>query len=120
MMDKAVIKFNPKLPKLSKNEQQILNLLVEAAELIAPIYLEQEKAIKAVSGFFHNMANKAKVEKSNKKVPQISSAYTVVDRVDGKLVTTLYHIKYENLLKPVAEKLYEAARITENKQFGNF
>ena len=41
--DEPLLEFNPKLPKLSKNEQAVLKLLVEAGRLIVPIYLEQEK-----------------------------------------------------------------------------
>lgn len=120
MRDKAIIKFNPKLPKLSKNEQQVLKKLVEAAELIAPIYLDQEEKIKKLSGFFHNKENKAVVEQAVRDNPEIRSPYTLVEKVNGKLITTLYHIKYEKLLKPIAEKLNEAAKLTENKQFAHF
>ncbi|HBQ51287.1 hypothetical protein A3B42_03220 [Candidatus Daviesbacteria bacterium RIFCSPLOWO2_01_FULL_38_10] len=99
MSDLPLLEFNPKLPKLSKNERKVLDLLVEAGKLIAPIYLEQEKQAKNDSFS--------------------SSPYTVVEKVKGKLVATPYHVKYAKLLKPVAEKLEEAAKVSDNKQFAN-
>lgn len=110
-MSKPLILFNPKLPKLSKNEKQVLDILVEAGKLIVPIYEEQEKQAGKVS--------RAEMEKAGKKNPAMLSPYTVVEKVAGKIVATPYHIKYAKLLKPIAEKLNEAARISENKQFAN-
>lgn len=106
-----LIEFNPKLPKLSKNESKVLKLLVEAGKLIVPIYLEQEK--QAQAGI-----KKEEIEKAGQKDPAFFSPYTVVEQIEGKLIATPYHIKYADLLKPIAEKLEEAAKITENKEFG--
>lgn len=110
-MSKPLILFNPKLPKLSKNEKQVLDLLVEAGKLVAPIYEEQEKQAGKVS--------RAELEKAGKKNPEILSPYTVIEKIKGRIVVTPYHLKYAKLLKPIAEKLEQAARISENKQFAN-
>lgn len=109
-MSKPLILFNPKLPKLSKNERQVLDLLVEAGKLIVPIYEEQEKQVGKVS--------RAEMEKAGKKNPAMLSPYTVVEKVAGKIIATPYHIKYAKFLKPIAEKLEGAAKITEKKEFG--
>ncbi len=109
MNDQPLIKFNPKLPKLSANERAVLKLLVEAGELIAPIYIEQEK---------QELISKDEEEKAAKKNPLILSPYTVIEKKDNEWVVTPYHIKYAKLLKPVADKLQQAANITENKEFG--
>lgn len=109
-MSNALILFNPKLPKLSKNERQVLDLLVAAGKLIAPLYLEQEKQAAGIS--------RAEIEKAGKKDPSFLSPYTVVEKIDGKLAAIPYHVKYATLLKPVADKLNQAAEITENKEFG--
>lgn len=108
---KPLIEFNPKLPKLSKNQRKVLKLLVEAGRLIVPIYLEQGKQSKI-------KIDRKELEKAAKKDPKILSPFTAVEKINGKLVATPYHIKYANLLKPIAEKLEEAAQITENKEFG--
>jgi len=109
-MSNPLIIFNPKLPKLSKSERQVLDILVEAGKLIAPVYLEQERQVGKVS--------RTEIENAGKKDRLILSPYTVVEKENGKLTVTPYHVKYAKLLKPVAEKLEEAATITENKEFG--
>ncbi len=119
-MDKAIIKFNPKLPNLTITQQKVLKLLIEAAELISPIYLEQEDQMRKLSDFFHNKTNKTIVEKEIKNNPEIRSPYTLVEKINGKIISTPYHIKYKEQIKPIADKLNKAAEITENKQFGKF
>lgn len=106
-----LIEFNPKLPKLSKNEKAVLKILVEAGRLIASLYLEQEKQPRL---------SKEEIEKAGKKNPDILSPYTVVEKVKGILTAIPYHIKYERFLKPIADKLNEASKICENKQFAHF
>lgn len=112
-MDKPLILFKPKLPKLSKNERKVLDLLVEAGKLIVPIYLEQENQAK-------KSPSKEEIEKAGKKDSSMLSPYTVVEKINGKLVATPYHIKYAKLLTPVAEKLNQAASLIDNKEFARF
>ncbi|MDP3948215.1 MAG: hypothetical protein Q8P87_00725 [bacterium] len=107
----ALIEFNPKLPRLSVSEGKVLKLLVEAARLIAPIYLEQEKQAKIG-------INAKDIEEAAKKDSALLSPYTVVEKVDGRFTITAYHEKYAKLLKPITEKLEEAANCTDNKEFG--
>lgn len=115
-----LIEFNPKLPKLSKNEQAVLKLLVEAGRLIVPVYLEQEKQLEKDGNFYPKGVSKEEIEKATKKDPSILSPFTVVEKVDNKLVAIPYHVKYAQFLKPIADVLNEASRITENKEFGKF
>lgn len=105
-----LIEFNPKLPKLSANEKAVLKLLVEAGRLIAPIYLEQGEDAKKV--------NKDEIDKAAKNSPELISPYTTVEKINGKLIATPYHIKYAKFLTAVAEKLVEASDLTDNKEFG--
>lgn len=109
--DQPLIEFNPKLPKLSKSESQVLKLLIEAGKLIAPLYLEQEKQAQAG-------VSKEEIEKAGKKDPVFLSPYIVIEKIGGKLQATPYHVKYQAFLKPIANRLEEAAKITENKEFG--
>jgi len=104
-----LIEFNLQLTKLSKNERAVLKLLIEAGKLIVPVYLEQEKEPKI---------DRKTLEKAAKENPAILSPYTVVERINGRFISIPYHVKYAKLLKPVAEKLKEAAELTENKKFG--
>lgn len=120
MNNQPLIKFNPKLPKLTKTQQQVLNLLVEAGELIAPIYLEQEKQLIKNGNFYPKGISQKEIEKAAKKDPAILSPYTVVEKVNGTLKAIPYYVKYAGLLKPIAEKLNDASKITENKDFAKF
>lgn len=115
-----LILFNPSLPRLSKNEKAVLELLVEAGKLIAPLYLEQEKQIKREGSFYPKGISKKEIEKAAKKDPAILSHYTVVEKMDGKLVAIPYYVKYASLLKPIAEKLNKASEMTESKEFSQY
>lgn len=106
-----LIQFKPKLPRLSASEKAVLKLLVQAGKLVAPLYLEQEK--QAQKG-----PKRLEIEKAGKNNPSVLSPYTVVEKINGKIVATPYHIKYAKLLKPIAEKLNEAASLSDNKEFG--
>ena len=118
LSSKLLIEFNPKLPKLSKSESKVLQLLIEAGKLIVPIYKQQENQKFPGANFYPRDATKEEISKVASKAPQILSPYTVVERANGKLVAVPYHIKYADLLKPIVAKLEEAANITENKEFG--
>lgn len=117
MKDQPLIEFSPRLPKLSKNEKAVLKLLVEAGKLIVPLYLKQENPKYPGANFYPHDATKKEIEEAAKKNKEMLSPYTVVERVEGKLVVTPYHIKYAHLLKPIADKLEQAACLSENKEF---
>lgn len=110
--EQALLVFNPKLPKLSKNEQAVLKLLVEAGKLIAPLYEQQEKDTKKI--------NREEIEKAGIKDPEILSPYTVIEKKQGEIKAIPYHIKYAQFLKPIAEILNKASKITNNKEFSRF
>lgn len=108
-----LIEFNPKLPKLSKSEKAVLRLLIEAGKLIVPVYLEQEKLIR-------EGISKKEFEEAAKKNPAVSSPYTALEKINGEVVAIPYHIKYEKLLRPIADKLNEASKLSEDKEFSKF
>lgn len=116
-MKKLVIRFKPELPKLNKNEQQVLSLLIEAGELIAPIYSQQENSKYLGANFYPHGVSKNEIETAAKINPEILSPFTIVEKINGKIEAVLYHEKYAELLKPVIKKLLEAAKVTENEQF---
>lgn len=120
IMDKAIIEFNPKLPKLTKTQYKVLKLLVEAGKLIAPIYIEQEKQLMQNGNYYPKGVSEKEIEKAAKKDPSILSPYTVVEKVNGQLTVIPYHIKYASFLKPISEKLTEASKLSENKDFAKF
>ena len=113
MKNLPLIEFNPKLPKLSKNEKDVLKLLVEAGRLIAPLYAEQEKEAE-------NGVSRGEIDKEGKKNASILSPYTVVKKENGKLIATPYHIYYKKFLDPIVEKLNHASNISQNREFAKF
>lgn len=117
MDKKPVIYFNPKLPKLTKNQARVLNLLVEAGKLIVPIYLKQENHRYPGANFYPHDATKKEIEKGAAKDPKILDPYTVVKRKNGKLVAVSYLEEYGDLLKKVSDKILEAAEVTDDKEF---
>lgn len=116
-MNKPIVTFLPKLPKLTKTEKAVLKLLIEAGKLVALVYEEQENHKFPGANFYPHDATKEEIEKAAKMDPAILSPYTVVERKDGKLIAVPYHEKYKNLLAPVAEKLNQAAKISQNRDF---
>ena len=51
-MDKPLVEFKPKLSGLTANQRKVLNLLVEAAKLIVPIYELQENKKSLGANFY--------------------------------------------------------------------
>jgi hypothetical protein len=117
MTDRPLVLFKPKLPKLSKSESKVLDLLVEAGKLIVPLYEQQENHKTLGANFYPSRVSKKEIERAAEKDPKILDPYTVVEKRGGKLVTIPYHEKYAQLLKPIADKLIQAAKITDNKEF---
>ncbi len=116
-MQKPLVIFKTKLPKLNINEKQVLKFLVEAAKLIVPVYELQENRKNPGANFYPKNVTKEEIEQASKVNPEILSPYTIVEKKDGQLIVTPYHIKYAKLLKPVVKKLQQAAKITENSEF---
>lgn len=104
---------------LSKNDLEVLNVLLDVVTLTAKLY-EVQVDDKGYPLFYPANVSKAEIEKAALKDDQILSPYTVVERDEkGKLVATPYHIKYKAYLLPIAEKLREAARLTTDKEFSD-
>lgn len=116
-MEQPIIEFKSKL-NLTKSEKKVLNLLVIAAKGIIPVFLQQENRKYLGSNFYPTDASKDEIEKAAEKNPEILSPFTLVERKDGKLVAIPYHKKYAKLLVPVVQKILEAAKETDNKEFG--
>lgn len=109
--------FTPKLPRLNSNQKKVVDILIEAGKLIAPIYLLQENHKYPGANFYPHNTSLKELEAEALRNPEIYSPYAVVERVDGKIMTIPYHIKYEKLLIPISARLLEASQVTENKEF---
>lgn len=103
-----VKKFDVDTAYLNKEEIEALGKLVEAAKLIADIYIVQLK-----DGFYPKGITRQEIEKAASHNPDILSPYTVVERNgSGKLIAIPYHKKYRDWLVPVAKKLTEASELS--------
>lgn len=117
-LDNLVKKFDISKINLSTMEKKLLDKLVKAAELIAPIYGLQINDKYPGANFYPYNATKEEVLEAAKDNPSILNPYTIVKRKkDGSLETTPYHIEYASLLKPVVKLIREAAGLTDNKDF---
>lgn len=117
MDKKPVVLFHPNLPKMSKNQTQVLDLLIEAGKLIVPIYLKQENHRFPGANFYPHGSTKKEIEKAAMKDPKILDPYTVVKRKNDKLIAVSYFEEYKDLLKKVSDKILEAAKVTDDKDF---
>lgn len=108
-MNRFIKTFKVDTTYLSNKELEILNRLIKAAQLIAKVYERQCED----GCFYPKGASRQEIEKAAAKNPDILSPYTVLERDRaGNLIAVPYHIKYKELLIPVADKLVEAAKIS--------
>lgn len=109
--------FKVETDRLTKDELAVLGKLIDAAKLIAEIYSQQMDKHGNLT-FYPADATRAEIERAATKNKQIFSPYTVVERdQDGQLVAVPYHIKYQEALLGVAQKLEEAAQLSTNREF---
>jgi hypothetical protein len=102
---------------LTNSELQVLEKLLDAARLAANIYKLQRSGKKDAS-FYPADATRVEIERAAEADEEILSPYTVVERdEEGKLVAIPYHLKYKKTLEVIAEKLVEAAQISNNNEF---
>lgn len=110
--------FSVSLHSLSKRDIAVVKKLTEAVSLSANLFLKQENRKFPGANFYPHDASKEEIEAVAQSNPAILSPYTVVERNDkGELVAIPYHIKYNNELSVICEKLREAASLTDNKEF---
>lgn len=118
---KGIKRFKVDTRELSAKEKIILKKLIEAAKLIAPLYLKQKNNKYPGANFYVHNVTKEEVEKAAKQNPAILDPYTFVERNrSGKLVAIPFHLKFKKELKPVAKLLIDAAKLSDNKNFASY
>jgi hypothetical protein len=166
----ARIEMNPDTSFLSDNEREVVNLLIDAAEMMNEIYLRQlsednpdwraeiasgdlsqrdqlldlfdlhfgvwdsldhnkpfyrSEERPAGAGFYPGDIDKSEFEAWLEDNPDdedaFTSPYTVIRRTEeGGLIAVPYSTAYARWLEPAAEKLREAAALTENQSLKRF
>lgn len=118
MKKRAVVHFKAKDLGLSAKEKKVVDKLVAAAEIIAPIYEQQENPRFEGANFYPHDASKEEILEAVKKNPEILSPFTMVERdKKGKLISIPYHVKFRKELGKVSSLLKNAAKISVNKYF---
>lgn len=115
-----IVNFPVKDLDLNKNEREVVDLLVEAARLVAPIYQEQENQKNLGANFYPPDLTKEEITKAAKENPNIFSPYTMVEKSKGKVLTAIpYHIRFKTQLNKISDLICKAADITENHDFSH-
>jgi len=117
---KGIRKFKIDMKELSQREKVLLEKLILAAELIAPLYLKQKNDKYPGANFYPPDATREEIEKAAKKNSAILNPYTFVERnKSGKLIAIPYHLKFKKELKPIAKLLIKAAKLSDSKKFSH-
>jgi len=120
-MTQAIKRFKVDAKELSQQEKVLLDKLILAAELLAPLYLKQKNSKYPGANFYPSDVTKEEVEKAAEKDPAILSPYTFVERnKSGKLIAVPYHKKFEKELKKISEVLKEAALLSKDKELKDY
>lgn len=118
---KAVKEFRIDKNGLSENEQTILNKLISAARLIAPVYLEQQNPEYPGANFYPHDVSMKEITEAAQKNPAILDPFTIVERSKSNgLIAIPYHLQYKRRLEPVIKLLLEAANLSKDKDFANY
>ncbi|MFH0859211.1 MAG: hypothetical protein V1868_01165, partial [Patescibacteria group bacterium] len=77
---RGIRKFKINTKELSQKEKVLFKKLISAAELIAPLYLNQKNNKHPGANFYPYDASKEEIERAARKNPAILSPYTFVER----------------------------------------
>jgi Peptidase family M49 len=113
---------------LSAEEKQVVNLLMQAADVMTTIFDRQAKAAGGPDGpghgFYPAGMTKAEFEAYTTAHPSekaaLMSGYTVVKRDGDKLVAVPYSVEYKAELTKAADLLNQAAAVTTNPSLKRF
>lgn len=113
--------FAVDISKLSGQERRILDKLVRAAELIAPLYEEQKNPRRKGANFYPGGIKRSEIEKAAKQDPKIFHPYTFVEKGRSKKLKTVpFNKKFKGQLKRASRFIKEASRISKDKIFNEY
>ena len=117
----AIRKFKVNTELLSDKEKKVFDKLIQASELLAPLYEKQKNSKYEGANFYPPDANKQEIEAAAVKDPAILSPYTFVERdKSGDLVAVPFHIKFKKELAPISDLLEQAAELSDDKDFSEY
>ena len=109
------------LGSLTKNEKQILPILIEVAERTDKIFLLQENEKYKGANLYPHDVTREQIEDAAKDDPKILSPFTVVKKNSlGRLNAVGYNTEYAKLLSPISELLLRASNLCQNQSFKRY
>lgn len=118
---RTIKSFEVNIDHLSDKEKQVISKLYKVCEIIGSIFEQQVSADCEGANFYPCDATKKEIEEAFKKDPAILDPYTMVERNGkGGLKAIPYHVKFKKELKEASGLLNEAAKISEDKEFGQY
>ncbi len=124
----ATIQMQANTAFLSAEEKQVVNLLIQAADVMSTIFAKQKVAQGGPDGpghgFYPAGMTKAEFEAYVTAHPdqktELMSGYTVVKRDGDKLTAVPYSVEYKPELEKAAALLNQAAGVTTNPSLKKF
>lgn len=120
----AVIRMQPDVSFLNAEEKQVVNLLIQAANVMTEIFAKQAAGAGPGHGFYPADLTKAELDAYLAAHPTERAAlmdgYTVVKRQGSKLIAVPYSVEYKPELERAAALLEKAAAITTNASLKTF
>ncbi len=118
---KAFKNFDINVSDLSQEEQQILDKLVEASKLIAPLYEKQKNPQHKGANFYSPEFSKEEIERAAEGNKELLHPYTFVEKGrTGKPKAVYFQKKFAKELKQAAKKIEEAAKLSSSKEFSKY
>lgn len=109
---------------LKPEERKVVNLLIQAADIMTVIYKKQAAGQGPGHGFYPPSLTKAELDAYVAAHPDqkaaLTDGYTVVRRQGERLVTIPYNVEYKADLDKAAALLDQAAAITTNASLKTF
>lgn len=120
----AVIRMQPDVSFLNAEERRVVNLLIQAADVMTAIFSKQAAGAGPGHGFYPADLTKAEFDAYLAAHPSEKAAlmdgYTIVKRQGGKLTAVPYNVEYKPALEKAAALLEQAAGITTNASLKRF
>ena len=118
---RTIKRFQVNTDALSDKEKMVLEKLIQASELIAPLFERQIASGHSGANFYPGDAVKQEIKEAAKKNPGILHPYTFVERdKKGGLMAVPFCVKFKKELKEITKLLGEAAKISEDKEFSKY
>ena len=123
-------KFQVNTQELSGKEKLVLEKLIKASELLAPLYEKQKNPKYEGANFYPSDASKEEIKEASKQDKMLLHPYTFVERDRGvrlkrppfraEFRAVPFCVKFKKELRQIAKLIRVAAKISEDKEFSKY